>query len=348
MILNQLLTCRNCLPVILLSLFCTCKSDRPVDFFENISPVKGETVAVDCMIGRPVAVFHVEPQKVILYDPYDHKLLTLVDLSADSCVRFMREGPGPDELRPGFKMYVSPENQTAGIYHAQTGILKQYDLQKFTLTDANSLKPVSELKIEDTPSAAAILPAGKHFIGIGGFAKGRIHLYNQEGKHIASGGKYPFRGEEMDPVPRFLAYQSYIASNGKDKFVVASAYGDNLEFYAVEKDSIVLKKKYETRDAGYSFENGFINLTADCLLGYKGAWGGKKYCYLLFSGKSYAENSNKRSGAKRILVFSWDGRFVKSYEAEDTVWALCADEESGVVYAVADHEEETVLLKYAL
>jgi hypothetical protein len=336
------------LPIIIVSLFCSCKNSRSADFFENVRHIKGETVAVDCMIGRPVMILYAEPQKILLYDYYDHEFMTRVDLSGHSCARFLREGNGPGEWIPGFKMYVSPENQTAGIYHAQTGTLKQYDLQKFTAADANSPKTVSELKIEDMPTAANILPAGNRFIGIGAFEKGRIHLDSQQGKRIASGGKYPFRGEEMEAVPRFLAYQSHIASNGKDKFVVASAYGDNLEFYAIEKDSIVLKNRYGTRDAGFSFENGFISLTPDCLLGYKGAWGGKKYCYLLFSGKSYAENKYKKTGARYILVFSWEGRFVKSYETEDDLWALCADEENQLMYAAAEHEGESVIMKYAL
>jgi hypothetical protein len=300
------------------------------------------------MMGTPTMILYAKPQKIILYDRYEHELMTLVDLSERRCVRFMREGNGPGEWIPGFKMYVSSENQTAGIYHAQTGTLKQYDLHTFTVTDVNSLQTASELNIADTPTAASVIPVGNRFIGIGCFEKGRIHLYDSQGKLIASGGTYPFRGEGMDPVSRFLAYQSYTVSNGKDKFAVASSYGDNLEFYAVEKDDLVLKNKHESRDAEFSIENGMIHLHDDCLLGYKGAWGGKKYCYLLFSGKSYAENNHKKIGAKYVLVFSWDGRLIKSYETADTIWSLCVDEENQIMYAIAEHEDEMAVMRYAL
>jgi hypothetical protein len=333
--------------ILILYLFTACQ--ETTDFLGKARKINGEPVLTDCMIGRPSSILYVESQKLLLQDRYEKLLMTLIDLSNSQCVRFLQEGNGPDDVMPGFKSFVSTGNMTLGVYQFQSGILNQYDLNNMTVENASVLKVKTKFMIEETPQAGGLISVGSYFIGIGMFEKGRVHLYDQEGKFITEGGVYPFNGEDIDAQSRFFAYQSYIASDNEHNFVVASAYGDNLEFYEIEEgNNIILKRKYETHDTQFSIQEGMLKLEDNCLMGYKGAWGGKQYCYLLFSGKTFAENNHKTFGANYILVFTWDGRFVKSYETNTELLSFCVNEKEGIVYALAKHEDEMTIIKFVL
>ncbi|MDR2679349.1 MAG: TolB-like 6-bladed beta-propeller domain-containing protein [Tannerella sp.] len=338
---------KHLLSIVIACLFVACHYDTD-DFVRNAKELNGEVIHADCMIGRPSAILYAEPQKIILYDRYDGNLISIIDMTDGRCARFLQEGNGPEDILPGFRMFISSENQTFGIYQHQMSRLNLYDLADITVANAHPLSARAKIRIEEEPSAANVISAGKYFIGIGMFEQGRIHLYDQQGKYISHGGKYPFKGEDMDSKSRFFAYQSYLASNSSGKFVVGSAYGDNLEFYAVDEHGrIILVKKYGARDVLFSMENLTIRLQDDCMLGYKGAWGGEKYCYLLFSGKSYAENDHRTIGGKYLFVFTWDGQFVKSYRTDRDILSFCADEKNGIIYAIVRHEDDAVM-RFAL
>jgi hypothetical protein len=332
---------------IILCFFAACH--ETTGFLEKAKKINGATLVTDCMVGRPSSILYVEPLTLLINDRYENKLMTLADISNNYCTRFLQEGNGPDDVMPAFRSFVSHTNQTLGIYQFQTGILNQYNLSDITTENVHSLKVKAKFEIKETPPAAGVVPVGRYFIGNGMFEKGRVHLYDQRGEYIREGGVYPFDGENMDAQSRFFAYQSYMASDDDCKFAIGSAYGDNLEFYEIdEKSNIVLKKKYEARDAQFSIQEGMLRLEEDCLLGYKGIWGGKQYCYLLFSGKTFAENNHRTTGAKYIVVFTWDGEFVKSYEMDVELFSFCVDEKNELVFGIANHEDELVIMQFAL
>ncbi|MDR1408127.1 MAG: TolB-like 6-bladed beta-propeller domain-containing protein [Tannerella sp.] len=328
-------------------LFAACNYERD-DFVRNAKELSGEMISADCMIGRPSEILYAESPKIILHDRYEDNLISIINMTDGRCARLLQEGNGPEDILPGFKIFVSPGNQIFGIYQSRMGKLNLYDLDDITEENVYPLSSKTKISIEEEPTAANVIPVGKYYVGIGMFEQGRLHLYDQQGKYITHGGKYPFDGENMDSKSRFFAYQSYLASNGSDKFVVGSAYGDNLEFYTVDGNGgIALKKKYGTQNVFFSIENVMIKLQDNCMLGYKGAWGGEKYCYLLFSGKSYVENNRRTIGGQYLFIFTWDGQFIKSYHADREILSFCADEKNEIIYAVVRHEDYAVM-RFAL
>lgn len=336
---------KNC--ILYLIILVSCSNHNP-NFTENPKKIEGKPISIDCMVGRPTMIAFDGSQHLMIYDRYDGQTMSSINLINHYCTRFLPEGKGPEEVLPAFRFYVVSENHTLGVYQFQSGIINMYDIKDIDI-NAKTLSPERKIHFDESPTAANIMPVDKYFIGIGMFKSGRVHLYDQQGNYISYGGIYPFNGEKMDPTPRFFAYQSYIASNPKGKqFVVASTYGDNLEFYTIKNDSVILQKKYETRDVECTFHNGMIQLGDNCLLGYKSACGSEKYCYLLFSGKTYAENNRKSYSAKYILKFKWDGQFVKSYEADIDILSFCIDEKNEIMYGIVNNEDETALMQFKL
>ena len=54
--------------------------------------------------------------------------------------------------------------------------------------------------------------------------------------------------------------------------------------------------------------------------------------------------NNKRyaGGGNRIIVFDWDGNYIKSYKANEHIYSFCVDEGNNIIYAsVRDDNDET-------
>lgn len=336
--------CKSYLFTVTLLCFCcfySCKNTN--NFLEKPIKIEGSIIPFDgCFIGVPGELICSYPY-LMIYDGSDKKLMSTIHLENHQCLRFLPEGKGPNEVLPPLRLSVFGEKLF--IYQINAGILNVYRVSDVNpITD--ELPALKSIRYDDRP--AVIRPLGlNHYVGIGAFEEGRFHIYDSVGNCIIKSGKYPFSGDYMAPMTRFIAYQSYIASNPNgNQFVLGSAYGDNLEFYTFENDDVRLIKKYETTDV---MLRGGNELADACLLGYKGAWGSSEYCYLLYSGKTFLENNRRKSwGSRYILVFDWNGEFIKSYEPNVEILSFCVDEIRGSIYAIVHHEDEFGIMQFDL
>jgi len=74
-------------------------------------------------------------------------------------------------------------------------------------------------------------------------------------------------------------------------------------------------------------------------MNYRYAYGGK-YCYMLYSGKTYLENDRRSSaGGNKIIVFDWNGNYIRSYKTNVNIIQFCVDEEKNLIYATTRDDE---------
>jgi len=306
-----------------------------VEFSSNETNLYGIKLDMGCLVGRPFGIIYLKPL-LLFQDPYDNQHITVFDTNKKQFVRrFLSKGTAPGEIVPPLRLFASSKDKKIGIFQIQVGYLNIYEpneiLEKSQITTPEQIRfidrPLNVKKLKDD------------YIGIGEFEDGRFRLYDSEGNIVASFGKYPFRGEEIERGGLSIIYQGSICTSvDGNNFAMGSAYCDNLEFYRIVEGEGVLINKYGSHDAKAIFYGSQIRIDDDCIMNYKDAYGGR-YCYMLYSGKTYKEG---RYGGKRIIVFDWDGNYLKSYKVDVDIWSFCVDEENNILYAIAvDDNDET-------
>ena len=324
--------------------FVGCREKNGNEFLSGIKNIKGSLMDVDCLIGRPGGLILYD-SLLFVYDPYEGNVLTVLDTRNSQCKnRLLSIGQGPGEVDGPVKLSVTPKQKKMNAFQMQSGIFSMYDINGIELVYQESVhfpvhfsdRPVNVVAIQDA------------FIGIGLFEKGRYHVYDKQGNQIHEVGLYPFDGEKMNPQARFFLYQGHLCSQPDGThFAMGSSYSDNIEFYEIRENQVELLEKYGSREVKAKF-NQVLELDDDCLLGYSGSYGTERYCYMLYSGKTYSENKHRRIGATHIFVFEWDGNFVKSYRLGNETLAFCVDEDNNIFYGIVLHRDEFVIMKFEM
>ncbi|GHT08881.1 hypothetical protein FACS189426_05610 [Bacteroidia bacterium] len=297
-------------------------------FSDKEKPIVGQKVNIDCLIGQPTELVRID-SLLMFYDKYDKQLITVFDVKNDRFVRrFMDEGQGPEEAIPPLKLFI--DNGQLGVFQMQTGALSLYDVKDIVNIGQT---PIAEKKLVFKDRPANIKPTQSGFVGIGMFDDGRYRLYDKNAEYIGVFGTYPFKGEEMDPTMRFFIYQGNFCSNG-NHFTFGCSYCDNIEFYQIENNKALLVHKQETMDAKVQFSQK-LQIEDDCVMNYKSAYGGDNYCYMLYSGKTYAEQNRRSVRGNKIRIFDWQGKYIQTFTTDKDIFSICVDEPDGILYAAA-------------
>ena len=333
---------KNANIILIIFLFGSCNNLQKSDFSNNETIITGEKIDVGCMLYRPHDLIYFDPL-LLFSDAYDDTLVTVFDTKNEQFVRrFILRGNGPGDAIPPLRLFVSNADKQIYALQSQTGgQIKIYEPDD--IINKYNVIP-KQIFLEKQPTYVRKVKNG--YIGIGPlFDGGRFRLYDSAGNFVSEFGEYPFRGKEieMSPMARYGVYQGYVAASADGNyFAIGTLYCDNLEFYSMEAGKAELIKKYETYDAKAIFHGNMMRVDDDCILNYRAAYG-DKYCYMLYSGKPHVENGKPtRAGGNRIIVFDWNGNYLRSYKTEEVIVSFCVDEENNIIYAaVRDDNDES-------
>lgn len=319
-----------------------CKENKEIDFSNKGRLIIGELMTIDSLIGKPYELCFIDSFLFII-DRYEGKMVTIVDVENNNkVVRNLNEGRGPGEVSGPLRVSISIKKKEIQVFQIQSGIMNVYDLT--TRASNNDFKLVRSISFSDRPANAVL--TRECAIGIGPFSEGRYHLYDLNGVFKIGVGDYPFNGNRMNPMDRFILYQGYLQEQPDgDFFALGSSYSDNLEFYKLEKSGITLVNRYGIKDVMGTYDNS-IQLNDNCLMGFKGSYGTEKYCYMLYSGKTLKENNNRRMWGTRIFVFNWNGELIQTYELNQEVISFCVDEIKGLIYGIVNMEGNFEIMKF--
>jgi hypothetical protein len=188
-----------------------------------------------------------------------------------------------------------------------------------------------------------------YYIGETVYDKGRFGIYNMEGELLQTGGTYPFRGEEMERISAFLLYQgNFCACPEGNYFASGSLFCDHIAFYEAGETGITLQREYASHDVKATYANQLV-VENDCTVGYTCAYGTTSYCYMLFSGKTYAQNDHRSEDGNYIIIFDWQGNHVRTLETDREIRNFCVDEPNGMIYATAlGDDREYGIMKFKM
>jgi hypothetical protein len=321
-----------------------CTGERKPDFLQHAATLQGEIMNMGCLIGQPYEIVCMD-SLLIFADPYDQKILTLFDIKNERLVgRFLSVGNGPGEVILPVRLFEVSKKEL-GVFLPQSGYVYLFELPEMELRN--------KIFFEDRP--VFMKKAGDYYVGTGVFGDDdrpyRYHLYDAAGRLNHTAGEYPFRGKDtrMSAHYRFGLYQGLLcASPYKNFFAQGSAFCDNLEFFQVREAQSSLIKKYETYDADVRLRERGINRTENTVLGYTWAFGGEKYCYFFYTGKSVSEMAGKKNFKNHILVFDWNGNHIKTFETKKNIQTFCVDERNHLMYGTALVEGEFVIMRFPL
>ena len=200
---------------------------------------------------------------------------------------------------------------------------------------------IESVQIANNPAEVQRLP--DYYVGNAGFgAEGRLQVYDKTGKLLFVGSDYPDNGSNVSDNYRFVAYQGYYCTHPtENRYVFAASYSDNIEFHAIRDGKHVLVSENKGDDVVIDSDAaGNAQFVDNTFLGYKGAYGGEKYCYLPFMGKTLKENDWKRSQASdQIYQYSWDGELAVVYKLDKPVVGITVDEKQRYLYGITQDEE---------
>jgi hypothetical protein len=305
------------------------KGKAGLDYRQNVIPVKGEFLPMDELIKAPYDIVPVGT-RLIYYDYYDGKMISAYDLENGRFEgRHVPVGNGPGEAIPPLYIFPFPQKDRIYAYQRNTATLSVFSVPDFRMlgsTPFASSTPWRPLRMAKTRD---------YYIDETIYNKGRFGIYNRKGELLQTGGTYPFRGEEMERTPAFILYQgNFCACPEGNYFASGSSFCDHIAFYEASETGITLLKEYASHDVKAAYPNQLV-VEKDCTVGYTCAYGTASYCYMLFSGKTYAENGQRAEGGNYIIVFDWQGTYVKTLEADREIRNFCVDEPGRTIYATA-------------
>jgi len=332
---------KNAIKIIFLFLIIitSCNDRNIVDYKKNLTAIKGEYLPINELIGIPSELI-VKDNLLIYVDRYDGLLLSVYDIIKDSFSgRYLAQGNGPGEALPPLKLLPSNQNNQLYVYQPNKQTLSVVSLPDFRLSDL----------VRFTWRYEIVKKTKDFFVGFGMVEKGVFGFYDHNFNPIFDGGKYPFDGESRNRRESSMVYQGYICTNEiNNKFAFGCLYSDYLAFYEINNNELVVKKEYFSKDANVEFSSSIIEngatmfrliRTDNTVINYNGSFGSETYCYMLFSGKTNEEKENITSGGNYIIVFDWDGNYIRTFQSYYEILYFYVYEENNLIYAIVRSED---------
>ena len=208
-----------------------------------------------------------------------------------------------------------------------------YDLMQ------GKFQPQKSVNLQDADRAIAVCNG---FLASGFYEDGTFHLFDTNGKKLASIDIYPSYIQELkDIYEKYKLGQGYFAYNHNSHVLVfASYFTGDVFFYSMEGNQL-FQQNY------FSFGNGKIkrkieslksniNIEGDDIVYSYGAYNAGNYFYILYSGKTLKEEQSSKKG-DYILKFDLEGNFICKYKHDFPVIDMCFAN-NGDFYAISQSE----------
>jgi hypothetical protein len=281
---------------------------------------------------------------LVYSDYFEGKMISLYNLTKNrSAGRHVSVGNGPGEAIPPLGILPFPQKDTIYVYQRNSATLNTFSVPDFQMLSSTPF-------VSSTPwRPMRVVKTKDYYIGETVYDEGRFGIYDSKGKLLQTGGTYPFRGEEMERIPAFILYQgNFCASPEGNYFASGSLFCDHIAFYEAGENGITLLKEYASHDVKATYPNQLV-VENDCTVGYTCAYGTASCCYMLFSGKTYAENGQNSEGGHYIIVFDWQGNHIRTLETNREIRNFCIDEPNSTIYATApDNDGEYGIIKFKI
>ena len=291
-------------------------------------------------------------QYILLIDTKADKIIKVISLKTNELLAsFSNLGQGPSEFISASQ--IIPDQKTNinfWIYDVSTRNLKKYNIDN--ILNGNSFpEEIMRITSEGSGVPFHIIFADNKIFGTGYFNKGRISIYDEQGKYIRSIGKIPV----VLKNERFAAQHSHgfegniVIKEKTEEIYLATRLGTIVEKYSIAGElistfrgpnsyfpeyDIVPVREYYTMTYNKKSRFGYIDICYNKIL---------DRLYLLYSGRYQYGNENERSYmGNTIYVLDKKDTIVENIELDKDIFQMVVSNDGSTIFGLSEKE----VLKY--
>lgn len=198
-----------------------------------------------------------------------------------------------------------------------------------------------------------VIPYGQDkFVGNGCFNDSIFAIFDNRENSVDLAGEYPCKDENEKNISaynRALAYQGTLRLTPKGKLAFATMCAKMLFLYEIQNNRLIQRKVvidcYADYKPDYSGGEGTYSVVHNGNLPvcYRDLSVTESYVYALYSGRSFKEYGLAQWECDSIYVYDWNGNMQALYKLDLPLLCFCIDEQSGLIYGIANNPEPTLV-----
>lgn len=327
---------------------CTYREDKNtiLSSFERRIKIKAEeTLIIGDSIANPYLMDN-QDSIIFLVDLFTKKLVSTYNCNTGELIkRFATKGKGPDEILWITSIDVS--NHTIMLYD---NTQKRINTTDFNNVIKDSIIHFKSIKIKTDSNLVTPLKAfscSKNYILMGLIKENQFCQIDSNGYPMNYFDNYPVEKnfKLAEPlIENACAYNGYLkVRQDNRKAIYGTTHGVILKFYNIENNNFVKIKEYIYNQPKYNTKilpgnMSGISFMKNDICGVIDLKVTNRYCYVLFCGYTFEENSDKLYTSNNILVYNWDGQPYCILALNKNVKMFAVDERSKRIYAYSDED----------
>jgi len=350
----------NLLIVFFIMVGCASKHKPVLQNEDSISPsnlvfsqeqkLSSHPVKLNIILNDPMQL--VMADSLLLIRDYGERLVKVFDPVRERILTSIcRKGRGPGEFTERMTITYNKNDNAINTYEEEVRIFTHFHVAQ-ALNWAND--SVKKVNFDKSLMQQLVKCNDSLFIGVGLFEK-RYALFKPDGKFLRVKYDYPDLPDNDLPFGlKSIAYQGNLVVNSTgNRFIAASLYCDNIEFFEIIGADIKKIKVYQSYlpdlDNKSNGNQKILHPKEGTKFGYLDISAQGNHIYCLYSGKTIKESRGKGGPfhGSTIRVFDIDGNPVVSYSLDRDVFKFTVDSQEKTIYAIV-HNPEPEIVKFRL
>ena len=332
----------------------SCKTEEPSklsEVFKLEKKLVGEALNFEKTFGNPNQVI-LDDSLLLLKDRDSEYLISILDPKGERFLgRLCKIGKGPEEFNLPVEISVNNINQTLSIYERSIQRLSHLDISSKEINNIHIQKRISFANDLGYTGFVRKL-SDSLYIGVGQFSK-RYALFDKNGELLKTTQDYPsYDGINISDELSYIAYQNILEVNTSNRRVAAaSIYCDNIEFFKLEEENLILTKRYGFLKPDFVDKSNnshrVLHPSDTNIMGFLDIKSDENFVYCLYSGRSIKgfETMARARKGEDIFVFDWKGNPITRYSLNKEIIAFAVDSEKRIFYGIS-HTPEPVIIKF--
>ena len=330
--------------------FGACNSFENNKFNAPLRSVTSEVIVFpdSILIGR-THLFCVADSFILLYDKYDNKNFTIVNLRNNSVARICPLGQGPGEL-------ISPSPYVSALKKEGKTYLYFYDmaLYKMFQFDADMVFIKNNIAGEELISIESghfdqngitlcpfLLDSEYDWLALGFYTDGFLAFFN-DGKKMKSFGISTIKDATLPLFQKIQCDANIIRLSPNKKILVRSSQVSGLiEAYFVEKDTLINMFSKHYFDVEYQKQGDVLAMSSLSRYGYIDVCASDSLIFGLYSGKYVMESNSFQS--RFVHIYDLNGKLLEILELPEPVCAIDRDISGKAIYAITSEGDKKVI-----
>ena len=320
--------------------------------FKEKREIKGKIVNLDnVFLGNPKQLLFSDKYFIIV-DNTESNFVKVINLNSKELVaEFGKKGRGPNEINYMGNAWINDFENSIEIFDINNKVINCLSLDSINKLD---LKFAEKIAIKPPPKELGTIIYSRIcrlsdslFIASGLLENGRFALFNNSGEYLKAFDDFDFYGEEFSPfsnVEKGIALQG--AFTGKQlygKFAFATSKSACIQVYKTNGQDVEVVKKANYYIAPPKKISNTIATSSEIPLAFIDITSSEDHIFVLYSGKSIAQDNLNAENCNTILVYDWEGNPIEKIEIDISVSRISYNKESNEIIGLGALPEPRII-----